>query len=223
LFNVVIWTSYPINYTMEPVSEHRPIRMRTVFVQVLEILKSCILILYFVFLWFEVGSTNYNASLLQCLVICSLPAVSAVYSIWKLWQTKKMKQDFTLNHAKHHSLKHSTKLVNAIRLIALVSFSSILLENAQHVLLFLFRPESRTVRMFLFSEVLDFIVAVYAVWLLVCFVRNKKETHHTGKDHANNSPRIMRGLCAFVQIIPCAIMASATLAKPAMLAPATRL
>jgi hypothetical protein len=139
--------------------------------------------LYFAFLLFIDGNTNYFVNYLQLAVITSLPIVSTVYSIRKLRQAKKIQQDGAMNRTKSQSSKRSVALANTIRVIALISFSSVFLENAQHVLSFIFDPGTRTNRIYPFSEVLDAIVAVYAVWLLICFAKKEfvKLGEHTEK------------------------------------------
>ena len=130
-------------------------------------------ILYFVFLVDLVSHTNYHTTLLRFTVITLLPIVSTVYSIWKLRKAKKARQKVVVSNTKRQSSKRSVALANTIRVIALISFSSVFLENAQHVLSFIFDPGTRTNRMYPFSEVLDAIVAGYAVWLLICFARKE--------------------------------------------------
>jgi hypothetical protein len=129
--------------------------------------------LYFAFLVDLISHTNYHANLLQLAVITSLPIVSAVYSIRKLRQAKKIQQKGAMIHTKSQPSKRSVALANTIRVIALISFSSVFLENAQHILLRIFAPESRVSRMFPYSEAIDAIVAGYAVWLLICFARKE--------------------------------------------------
>jgi len=129
-------------------------------------------ILYCVFI-VSLDYTNYSTTLLQFVVIPSLPIVSTIYSIWKLRKAKKARQKVAVSNTKRQSSKRSVALANTIRVIALISFSSVFLENAQHVLSFIFDPGTRTNRMYPFSEVLDAIVAGYAVWLLICFARKE--------------------------------------------------
>jgi uncharacterized membrane protein YqjE len=128
--------------------------------------------LNFLLLW-TLTSTNYYPFLLQSLAILSLPIVSTVYSIWKLRKVKRVKREAALSNAKHQSFRCSIALSNTVRLIALISFCSVFLENAQHVLSYIFVPEARLGRMYPFSEVLDVIIAVYAVWLLICFAKKE--------------------------------------------------
>ena len=71
------------------------------------------------------------------------------------------------------SSKHSIALANTVRFVALISFCSVFLENAQRVLLLIFNPELRMPRMFPLSEAVDVIVAAYALWLLICFARKE--------------------------------------------------
>jgi hypothetical protein len=130
-------------------------------------------LLYFAFLVDLVSHTNYHATLLQFVVIPSLPIVSTVYSIRKLRQIKKIQQERAVSNTKRQSSKRGVALANTIRVIALISFSSVFLENAQHILLRIFAPESRVSRMFPYSEAIDAIVAGYAVWLLICFARKE--------------------------------------------------
>jgi len=130
-------------------------------------------ILYFVFLVDLVSHTNYHTTLLRFTVITLLPIVSTVYSIRKLRQAKKIQQKGAMSRTKSPSPKRSVALANTIRVIALISFSSVFLENAQHILLLIFAPESRVSRMFPYSEAIDAIVAGYAIWLLICFARKE--------------------------------------------------
>ncbi len=129
-------------------------------------------ILYCVFI-VSLGYTNYSTTLLQFVVIPSLPIVSTVYSIRKLRQIKKIQQEGAVIHTESQSSKRSVALANTIRVIALISFSSVFLENAQHILLRIFAPELRVSRMFPYSEAIDAIVAGYAIWLLICFAKKE--------------------------------------------------
>jgi len=129
-------------------------------------------ILYFAFLATS-NSTNYPVDLLQFVVIASLPIVSTVYSIRKLRQARKMKQEGAISRTKRPLSKRKIVLANTVRLIALISFCSVFLENAQRVLLLIFNPELRVSRMFPLSEAVDVIVAAYALWLLICFARKE--------------------------------------------------
>jgi hypothetical protein len=117
--------------------------------------------------------TNYSTTLMQFIVILLLPVVSTVFSIWKLRTEKKAKIEAAMGDSKRKSFNRSTALANTVRMVALISFSSVFLENGQRVLSIIFEPETRTNRMYPFSEVLDAIVAAYALWLLVCFARKE--------------------------------------------------
>ncbi len=128
---------------------------------------------YFAYLVFLDGNTNYFVNNLQLTVITLLPVVSTVYSIWKIRRAKKMKQEETMSRTKRPSTKSKISLANTVRLIAVISFCSVFLENTQHILSIIFEPETRTNRMYPFSEVLDAIVAAYTIWLLVCFARKE--------------------------------------------------
>lgn len=130
-------------------------------------------ILYFAFLVDLYGNTNYHVNLLQFTVITSLPVVSTAFSIWKLRKGKKTKKDAAVSDLERKPSKHSIALANTVRMVALISFSSVFLENGQRVLSIIFEPETRTNRMYPFSEVLDAIVAAYAIWLLICFARKE--------------------------------------------------
>jgi hypothetical protein len=130
-------------------------------------------ILYFAFLVDLYGNTNYHVNLLQFTVITSLPVVSTVFSIWKLRKGKKVKKDVAVRDLERKSSKHSIALANTVHLIAVISFCSVFLENAQRVLLLVFNPELRVSRMFPLSEAVDVIVAAYAIWLLICFARKE--------------------------------------------------
>ena len=130
-------------------------------------------ILYFVFLVDLISHTNYHANLLQFTVITLLPIVSTVYSIWKLRQAKKIKREAAMSNTKHQSSRCSTALSNTVRLIALINFCSVFLENAQHILSYLSAPEARMGRIYPFSEALEAIAAGYAIWLLICFARKE--------------------------------------------------
>jgi hypothetical protein len=129
-------------------------------------------ILYFAFLATS-NLTNYNVDLLQFVVIASLPIVSTVFSIWKLRKEKKSKKEVAVSDSEHMPPKRSNALANVVRVIALISFCSVFLENAQRVLLLVFNPELRVSRMFPLSEAVDAIVAAYALWLLICFARKE--------------------------------------------------
>jgi hypothetical protein len=128
---------------------------------------------YFAFLVFLIGETNYKVNLLQFIAITLLPIISAVYSIWKIRQAKKVKRSTVVSNLKHQPNKRSIALANTARLVALISFCSVFHEYAQNVLTFIFAPEFRTIRMYAFSVVLDAIVAAYALWLLICFARKE--------------------------------------------------
>ncbi|MPM44523.1 hypothetical protein SDC9_91201 [bioreactor metagenome] len=117
--------------------------------------------------------TNYSTTLMQFIVILLLPIVSTVFSIWKLRKEKKAKTEAAMCDSKRKSFNRSIALANTVRFIALISFSSVFLENGQRVLSIVFEPETRTNRMYPFSEVLDAIVAAYAIWLLICFARKE--------------------------------------------------
>jgi hypothetical protein len=129
-------------------------------------------ILYFAFLATS-NSTNYPVDLLQFAVIASLPIVSTVFSIWKLKKGKKVKKDVAVSDLERKPSKHSIALANTVRFVALISFCSVFLENAQRILLLIFDPELRMPRMFPLSEAVDVIVAAYAIWLLICFARKE--------------------------------------------------
>ncbi|MEN6595420.1 MAG: hypothetical protein ABFC31_10800 [Clostridiaceae bacterium] len=129
--------------------------------------------LYFAFLVFLISDTNYKVNLLQFAVITSLPIVSTVYSIRKLRQAKKMKQEGAISRTKHPSTNRSVALANAVRIVALVSFCSVFHQYVQLVLTFILEPKFRTIRMYPFSVALDAIVAAYAIWLLICFARKE--------------------------------------------------
>lgn len=128
--------------------------------------------LYILHLW-SLTYTNYSPNLLQCLLILALPIVSTVYSIRKLRQAKKMKQEWAVSNIKHQPSKRSIALANMVRLVALISFCCVFLENAQHFLSYLFDPVSRITRMMIFGNEVDVIVAAYAIWLLICFARRE--------------------------------------------------
>ncbi|MEN6339871.1 MAG: hypothetical protein ABFD03_07060 [Clostridiaceae bacterium] len=128
--------------------------------------------LYILHLW-SLTYTNYSPNLLQCLLILALPIVSTVYSIRKLRQAKKMKQEGAVSNIKHQPSKRSIALANMVRLVALISFCCVFLENAQHFLSYLFDPVSRITRMMIFGNEVDVIIAVYAIWLLICFARKE--------------------------------------------------
>ncbi len=130
-------------------------------------------VFYFVYLVFLDSNTNYFVSNLQLTVITSLPVVSAIYSIWKIRQAKKMKQEGVVSNSKRQPSKRSIALANTVRLVALISFCSVIHEYAQLVLTFILDSEFRTIRMYPFSVVLDAIVAAYAIWLLICFARKE--------------------------------------------------
>lgn len=130
-------------------------------------------ILYFTFLVDLYGNTNYHVNLLQFTVITSLPIVSTVFGIWKLRKGKKVKKDIAVSDLERKPSKRSIALANTVRLIALISFCSVFLENAQRILLLIFNPELRMPRMFPLSEAVDAIVAAYAIWLLICFARKE--------------------------------------------------
>jgi hypothetical protein len=129
-------------------------------------------ILYFAFLATS-NSTNYPVDLLQFAVIASLPIVSTVFSIWKLRKEKKAKKDAAVSNLERKPSMHSIALANTVRFVALISFCSVFLENAQRILLLIFDPELRMPRMFPLSEAVDAIVAAYAIWLLICFAREE--------------------------------------------------
>ena len=116
---------------------------------------------------------NYSTTLMQFIVILLLPIVSTVFSIWKLRKEKKAKTEAAMCDSKRKSFNHSIALANTVRMVALISFNSVFLENGQRVLSIVFEPETRTNRMYPFSEVLDAIVAAYAIWLLICFARKE--------------------------------------------------
>lgn len=138
---------------------------------------------YFAFLVFLIGETNYKVNLLQFIAITLLPIISAVYSIWKIRQARKVKQSFVVSNLKRQPNKRSIAMANTVRLVALISFCSVFHEYAQNVLTFILAPEFRTIRMYAFSVVLDAIVAAYALWLLICFAR--KEFVQLGKQEEN--------------------------------------
>ncbi|MEN6595421.1 MAG: hypothetical protein ABFC31_10805 [Clostridiaceae bacterium] len=129
-------------------------------------------ILYFAYLATS-NSTNYPVDLLQFAVIASLPVISTVFSIWKLKKGKKVKKDVAVSDFERKPSKHSRALANTVRFVALISFCSVFLENAQRILLLVFDPELRMPRMFPLSEAVDVIVAAYAIWLLICFARKE--------------------------------------------------
>ncbi|MEN6339872.1 MAG: hypothetical protein ABFD03_07065 [Clostridiaceae bacterium] len=129
--------------------------------------------LYFAFLVFLISDTNYKVNLLQFAVITSLPIVSTVYSIRKLRQAKKMKQEGAVSNIKHQPSKRSIALANTVRLVTLISFCSVFHQYVQLVLTFILEPKFRTIRMYPFSVALDAIVAAYAIWLLICFARKE--------------------------------------------------
>jgi len=128
---------------------------------------------YFVYLVFLGNNTNYFVNNLQLTVITSLPVVSAIYSIWKIRQAKKKTREGVVSNLKHLLSKRSIALANTVRFVALISFCSVFLENAQRILLLVFDPELRMPRMFPLSEAVDAIVAAYAIWLLICFARKE--------------------------------------------------
>ncbi len=78
-----------------------------------------------------------------------------------------------MSNSKRQPSKRSIALANTVRLVALISFCSVIHEYAQLVLTFILDSEFRTIRMYPFSVVLDAIVAAYAIWLLICFARKE--------------------------------------------------
>jgi hypothetical protein len=117
--------------------------------------------------------TNYPQTLLQGMVIVSLTVVSTVYSILKLRKARKINLETAMSNIKRQSSKRSVALAKTVRLIALISFSSVFLENAQQVLTYIFVVEARTMRMMVLSEVVEIIIAAYALWLVICFARKE--------------------------------------------------
>lgn len=146
---------------------------------------------YFAFLVFLIGETNYKVNLLQFTSITLLPVISAVFSIWKIRQAKKKTQEGVVSNSKRQPSKRSVALANTVRLIALISFCSVIHEYAQLVLTFILDAEFRTIRMYPFSVVLDAIVAAYAIWLLICFARKEfvqlGEQKESEKDFVENA------------------------------------
>ncbi len=132
-------------------------------------------VLYFFHLW-SLTCSNYCPTILQSLVILSLPIVSTVYSILKLRKAKKINIETAVSNTKHQSSRHSVVLAKTVRLIALISFCSVFLDSAQGVLWHMFDPY---MRVFILSEALDVFVAAYALWLVICFAR--KEFVQLGK------------------------------------------
>ena len=64
-------------------------------------------------------------------------------------------------------------LAKTVRLISLISFCSVFLENAQHFLKFIFIGAARSIRMFMEYNVVEVIVAAYALWLIICFAKKE--------------------------------------------------
>ncbi len=128
--------------------------------------------LFILHLW-SLTYSNYCPNLLQCLLILALPIVSTVYSILKIRKARKPKQEIPLSNTKPPFSKRKMALANVVRLVALISFCSVFLENAQHFLSYLFDPASRITRMMIFGNEVDAIVAAYAIWLLICFARKE--------------------------------------------------
>jgi len=128
--------------------------------------------LFILHLW-SLTYSNYCPNLLQCLLILALPIVSTVYSILKIRKARKPKQEIPLSNTKPPFSKCKMALANVVRLVALISFCCVFLENAQHFLSYLFDPASRIMRMMIFGNEVDAIVAAYAIWLLICFARKE--------------------------------------------------
>ena len=129
-------------------------------------------VLYSFHLW-SLTYSNYCPTILQSLVILSLPIVSTVYSILKLRKAKKINLGTAVNNTKHQSSRRSIALAKTVRLISLISFCSVFLETAQNVLVLLFEPYARMRGMYPFDEAIDAIIAAYALWLVICFARKE--------------------------------------------------
>jgi hypothetical protein len=129
-------------------------------------------VLYSFHLW-SLTYSNYCPTILQSLVILSLPIVSTVYSILKLRKAKKINLETSVSNTTHQSSRRSIALAKTVRLIALISFCSVFLETAQHVLVLLFQPYARMRGMYPFDEAIDAIIAAYALWLVICFARKE--------------------------------------------------
>jgi len=129
-------------------------------------------VLYFFHLW-SLTYSNYCPTFLQSLVILSLPIVSTVYSILKLRKARKINLEAAVSNIKHQSSRRSIALAKTVRLISLISFCSVFLETTQNVLVLLFEPYARMRGMYPFDEAIDAIIAVYALWLVICFARKE--------------------------------------------------
>ncbi len=127
-------------------------------------------VFYFIFLVHTTNYTNYYVTLLQFIVILSLPIVSTVYSILKLRKAKKINIETATSNTTHQSSRRSMALAKTVRLIALISFCSVFLDSAQGVLWHMFDPY---MRVFILSEALDVFVAAYALWLIICFAKKE--------------------------------------------------
>ena len=132
-------------------------------------------VLYFFHLW-SLTYSNYCPTILQSLVILSLPIVSTVYSILKMRKAKKINIETATSNTTHQSSRRSMALAKTVRLIALISVCSVFLDSTQGVLWHMFDPY---MRVFILSEALDVFVAAYALWLVICFAR--KEFVQLGK------------------------------------------
>ena len=130
-------------------------------------------VFYYIFLVSISNSTNYFATSPQLIIILSLTVVSTVYSILKLIKIRKINREVTVSNTKRQPSRRSITLAKTVRLIALISFCSVFLENAQGVLWYIFDPNTRIGRMYPFSEAFDVIVAAYALWLVICFARKE--------------------------------------------------
>ncbi len=140
-----------------------------------------IFVFYYIFLVSISNSTNYFVTSPQLIIILSLTVVSTVYSTLKLIKIKKVNREVVVSNTKRQLSRRNNALMKTVRLIALISFCSVFLENAQVFLWYLFDPNTRIGRMYPFSEAFDVIVAAYALWLIICFA--KKEFVQLG-EHA---------------------------------------
>ncbi len=130
-------------------------------------------VFYFIFLVHTDSHTNYFVTTPQLIIILLLTVVSTVYSILKLIKIRKINREAALSNTKRQLSRRSIALAKTVRLIALISFCSVFLENAQGVLWYIFDPNTRIGRMYPFSEAFDVIVAAYALWLIICFARKE--------------------------------------------------
>ncbi len=129
-------------------------------------------VLYF-YIFMVSNYTNCPQTIPQGMIILSLTVVSTVYSIWKLRKAKKINRETTVSNTERQSSKRNLVLAKTVRLISLISFCSVFLENAQHFLRFLFVGAARSIRMFMEYNVVEVIVAAYALWLIICFARKE--------------------------------------------------